>query len=534
MRHFIGTSILILILTLNVLGQDSFDYIVELEPINVPDMPGLHSYAFGQHDGKWLIIGGRKDGLHARQPFNAFPQSSNNSEIYVVDIHTQQFWSSTVNSLPLGIREQLQSTNMNFYQDDDTLYIIGGYAYSESANSHITFPYLTSIQVSSVISAIVSGEIMNPYFKQISDENFAIAGGQLGKIGDTFYLVGGQRFDGLYNPMGHMNHTQTYSNQIRKFEISNGQSQLSILNYTAITDPIHLRRRDYNLLPQIFPDGTEGYIISSGVFQLTADLPFLYPVEITASGYNPVTTFNQYLSNYHSAKIALYDSVSNEMHNLFFGGMSQYYYQNGILIQDDQVPFVKTISCLTRLSDGTLQEFQLPIEMPNLQGASAEFIPNKSIPHYPSEIIKLNKITQDTITIGHIFGGILSPVINTFSTNQTSTTSADPTIYAVKLISKLATGIPIINGSNPYSMNVYPNPVSDELRIEIFFDKPSERYYFITSSSGQIIEQGKWNNSEVGLVKKTITINDDQPMQTLFLTVVIDNKYYIARKLIKR
>jgi hypothetical protein len=29
------------------------------------------------------------------------------------------------------------------------------------------------------------------------------------------------------------------------------------------------------------------------------------------------------------------------MHNLFFGGISQYYYNNGTLIQDDTVPFVK-------------------------------------------------------------------------------------------------------------------------------------------------------------------------------------------------
>ncbi|RLE03144.1 MAG: hypothetical protein DRJ13_04795 [Bacteroidetes bacterium] len=65
------------------------------------------------------------------------------------------------------------------------------------------------------------------------------------------------------------------------------------------------------------------------------------------------------------------------MHNLFFGGMSKYYYQNGTLIQDNQVPFVKTISCLSRFSDGTLQDFQQSLEMPKLQGTSAEFISNK-------------------------------------------------------------------------------------------------------------------------------------------------------------
>ena len=534
MSYRINSISLFFFLAINVFGQNTPDFEIELEPIIVPELPGLHSYAFGQHDGKWLIIGGRKDGLHAKQPFNTFPQSQSNSEIYVVDIQTKQFWSSTVNSLPTGIREQLQSTNMNFYQDEDTLYIIGGYAFSNSANSHITFPNLTSIQVSSVIEAIIEGDIIDPYFKQISDEIFAITGGQLGKIGDTFYLVGGQKFDGLYNPMGHMTFTQTYSNQIRKFKISNSDSLLSISNYSAITDPIHLRRRDYNLLPQIFPNGTEGYTISSGVFQLTADLPFLYPVDITASGYNPITTFNQYLSNYHSAKVALYDSVRNEMHNLFFGGMSQYYYENGTLIQDDQVPFVKTISCLTRYQDGSLQEFQLAVEMPGLQGASAEFIPNKSIPHYPSEIIKLSRISNDTTLIGHIYGGILSPGLNPFASNQTSATSADQTIYAVNLISKGPAGIYEIDGNNPYSMSVYPNPISKEITMEIYFDKPGEGNYFITNGNGQIIAQGSIKSSELGLVRRTIPIDESLPAQAILLTVVIDNKYYLTKKLLKR
>jgi len=49
----------------NLFAQSNFNFDIALEPITVPNMPGLHSYAFGQQNGKWLIIGGRKDGLHA-------------------------------------------------------------------------------------------------------------------------------------------------------------------------------------------------------------------------------------------------------------------------------------------------------------------------------------------------------------------------------------------------------------------------------------------------------------------------------------
>ncbi|MCA0348098.1 MAG: hypothetical protein LCH35_02445 [Bacteroidetes bacterium] len=230
-------------------SQSTFDYQLEINPVTIPNFPGIHSYAFGQSNGKWLIIGGRVDGIHARQPFNAFPASNNNTNIYVVDINTQQFWTASTNSLSTSIKEQLQASNFNFYQDNSSLYIIGGYAFSATANDHITFDKLTSIDVPNLIDAIINGNPIQSYFKQIQNSNFAITGGQLGKIDDTFYLIGGHRFDGRYNPMNNPTFTQTYSNQIRKFNIDNSGNQLSISNYETITDAVHLHRRDYNLMP---------------------------------------------------------------------------------------------------------------------------------------------------------------------------------------------------------------------------------------------------------------------------------------------
>jgi hypothetical protein len=288
---------LLLIFAKLTIAQTQFDYQLQITPVTITGLPGLHSMAVAQHNGKWLLIGGRKDGIHARQPFNAFPVLQNNTDIYVADVNTNQVWSSPLTSLPISIQEQLQSTNMNFYQDHDSLYIIGGYAFSAIANDHITFDKMTSIDVSGLMNAIINNTSIVSYFKQIANPLFANTGGQLGKIGNTFYLVGGQKFDGRYNPMENPTYTQTYLSQYTKFSIDNSGNQLSISNVQTISDPVHLRRRDYNLMPQIFPDGTEGYMISSGVFQQTINMPFLYPVNITANGYYPVTTFNQYLSN---------------------------------------------------------------------------------------------------------------------------------------------------------------------------------------------------------------------------------------------
>lgn len=518
-------------------SQDGFDYEIQLIPVEAPGFPALHSYAFGQHGGKWLIIGGRKDGIHARQPFASFPQAHNNTTIYVIDPDSRQFWAASLGTLPDSLQEQLQATNMNFHQDGNTLYIIGGYAFSARAGTHITFPRLTAVDVPGLMDAIITQKSIAPFFRQIRDDVFAVTGGHLGKLGDTFYLIGGHRFDGRYNPHG-PDHgpgfSQQYTNQIRKFTLHEVGGALRYANYDTLTDPVHLRRRDYNLLPQVFPDGTPGYTIYSGVFQIQADLPFLYPVDISAGGYQPVPGFNQYLSNYHSACAALYDSLENQMHSLFFGGISQYYYKDGQMVQDNLVPFVRTISLVTRYADGTLREFQLPVEMPGFKGASAEFIPNAELPHYVHEVIKLSAIQEDTFVIGHIYGGIQSPLLNPFQTNQTSNTSADASIYAVRLVRKQAVGLREIPGKNAFAVKVFPNPAKSEINLAYELPYNGRVHFFLATMDGKMIQSGRWDNQTAGTNKQTIRLERDSSSQPLVLTLVFDNKYYAVEKVLRK
>lgn len=525
---------LVLMFMISTQAQTTFNYDVVLTPVNIAGLPGLHSYAFGQHNGKWLIIGGRKDGLHARQPFNSFPETQNNTDIYVVDVATNQSWSASVNTLPTGLKEQLQSTNMNFYQDETTLYIIGGYGFSASSNDHMTYANLTAVDVPGIINAIVTGTPIANYFKQLSDQKFAITGGQLGKIGTTFYLVGGQQFDGRYNPMSMPTYTQSYSNQIRKFTLDNSGTNLSYANYETITDVIHFHRRDYNLLPQVFPNGELGYTISSGLFQIAADLPFLNPIDIKANGYTPQMNFNQYLSNYHSGKVSLYDVNLNQMHNVFFGGMSQYHYESGSLLQDDTVPFVKTISRTTRTASGELYEYQLPIEMPNLKGAGAEFIYNKALSHYSNEVIQLTPNLPNEFVIGHLFGGIESSNPSAFTTNQTGQTTADASVYEVKLVKNNNLNCTQIDGKNPFKIAVYPNPTSTKT-VTVAFEMPYETSvnYYISSLDGKIVEEGDIEDVHQGNSKMDFTISAAET-EIAIITFVFDHKYYVSEKILKK
>lgn len=529
-----GFAFLFMLIGCTAFAQgDYFPYRLEIKAVDVTGFPGLHSFAYGQLSGKWVLIGGRRDGLHARQPNSSFPSASNNTEIFLISIEDRKLLKVGLDQLETPIREQLQSTNMQFVQEGEYLYVIGGYAFSPTKGDHVTFPYLTVIHLPGLIGAIESGSSIQPYFRQLEDERFAVTGGQLAKLDGVFFLVGGHRFDGRYNPVGNPTFTQSYTNQIRKFRLASPSEELAILSYEAITDPVHLRRRDYNLIPQIFPDGSQGYTISSGVFQLGVDLPYLYPVDISASGYQPITAFNQYLSNYHSAKGSLYDSENKQMHTLFFGGISQYYYKDGVLVKDDLVPFVKTISRLTRSKEGVFHEYLIPLEMPGLVGAGSEFIPNEKLPHIHAEVVDLNKVKEEDFLLGYVVGGIQSPSLNPFASNQTSTTSADKKIYEVKLKFDTITSIYPVDGGNPYDVLVYPNPGNGDIFIRYQIDALTDTRFFITNSLGQIVSEGSFENQVLGNNERSVSISPDLSGQVLLLTVIFGDKYYVTKRVIR-
>lgn len=482
----------------------TFPFEIQLKADSVAGFNGLHSFAYGQLDGKVLLIGGRPDGIHARQPFNAFPASQNNQLLQVLDLQTHQYWSRSLAELPVSVQEQLQSSNMNFYQDGNFLILAGGYAFSATANDHITFPYLTRIAVDGVINALINNQPLATFFEQIQDERFAVTGGNLGKIGAQYYLVGGHRFDGRYNPMNNPTFIQAYVDGLKKFELSAPGQTLAVTNYQLVTDQVNLHRRDYNLVPHVYPNGESGYLISSGVFQINADLPFLYPVEIKSSGHTAVNGFSQYLSNYHSSKFSAYDSSSGSMHHFFLGGLSQYYYQNGTLVNDPNVPFVRTISRLSQGLDGSYQEFVMPNEMPALLGASAEFIHLETVPHYASEIIDLAALSADSVLVGHVVGGIKSPSLNPFTNNSTNVTDASAVIYQVWLKRSNVGAIEVQVPNAQLQVSLFPNPAKEIAYLDFELAQKSNVECFILDDTGKLVHEVYYE--KIKNTKKTLDL----------------------------
>ncbi len=477
-------------------------FAIAIEEMNIPGLGGLQSFAFGQHDGKWLIIGGRLDGLHRRQPFAAFDQAGHNTMLIVVDPISNQKWSASIASLPVSIQEQLKSTNMEFHQEGDYLYIIGGYGYSATFGDHTTFSNLTAVNVSATINAIISNGSLSANFRQITDAQFQVTGGHLKKIYDTYYLVGGQKFIGRYNPMGPTSgpgFIQEYTDQIRRFKLIDNGTTLTINHLSPWTDANNLHRRDYNVISQILPNGQEGLTAFSGVFQPVVDLPYLNCVIIDSSNYQVNPTFTQYYNHYHCANIPLYSEASNEMHNLFFGGIAQYYDNNGTLVQDNDVPFVKTIARVTRNQNGVMSEYKLPIEMPSLLGAGSEFIANENLARFDNEIFKLDSLTADTTLLGYIYGGISSTGINIFFTNDGSQSSASSQIFKVYLINS-ELGIDELNKHSNGSLKlvVFPNPSDGVFSVKYNLKQSSDVTISLYSVDGKLIEKETLLNQQAG------------------------------------
>ena len=73
-------SILILVPLLIFAQQVPFQ--LELEPVTATAVPPIHSFAFAKSGSKWLIIGGRTNGLHGFSSNDNFALEYANTTIY--------------------------------------------------------------------------------------------------------------------------------------------------------------------------------------------------------------------------------------------------------------------------------------------------------------------------------------------------------------------------------------------------------------------------------------------------------------------
>jgi hypothetical protein len=517
-RRYFGIFLLLFILAGRAGAQQPFAVTIADEPITA--MPGIHSFAFAESNGKWLFIGGRNNGLHGFLTPFAFQTIYANEQITVVDPVANQSWNATATALPDSIREPITSTNMEYYQDGNTLYMVGGYGWKNSINDFITFPTLTAIDVNGLMNAVINATPINSYFRQITDTNLAIAGAHLEKMDTTYYLVFGHRFNGAYHRADSLN-DQRYSNAVRTFQINDDGINISITNFQEAVDTANFHRRDYNLVPQIFPDRQFGFTAYSGVFRYGINQPFLNSVDIKPMLFSVNNNFNQNLSNYESAVMSVYDSLNNTMNSVFFGGMSLYYVDTVTQLQvmDTLVPFVSTISRVQRNADSSMTEYQLPIRMPGYYGSNALFIPLPTISTYYNRIINLNALSGVT-KVGYIVGGILSPDMNIADTGP-EISSASTRVFAVYI--DMTVPVNEIKLDNDISdFILYPDAGGD-ITIEFVTKTDGKVKLELFDSRGGLIKNVFEGNANAGQ-KKIFTLHaHNYSSSTLFCRLTKNN-----------
>ena len=510
--------------TVSALGEMN-DYSVYLKPKQIPGMMGIQSFAFGQAEGKWVLIGGRLDGLHRRQPFAAFDSIGHNNQIIVIDPKSGELWKSSVEQLPINLRDQLKGTNICYTQDRNQLVLVGGYGIGELADDHQTFPYVTTVELPALIKAVQANQLDASLFHQTYDSLAAVTGGQLLQLNGVFYVVGGHRFDGRYNPADRPTFVQTYTNSVRRFTLN----ETGIPSWLpAFTDSVNMHRRDFNVVLNHLPSGKSSLTAFSGVFQYGVDLPYQTAIQIDENGMKEQPGFRQYYNHYHCADVSLYDVKTGEMHTLLFGGIAQYYDSLGILVQDNGVPFVRTISRVTRQPDGSMKEYKFPVEMPALLGAGSEFIPATEIPRTANGVA-IFKAGDDSLLVGTIVGGIASTGRNVFWFNDEEESAAFSGMFDVYLVKNAGTQRENTASTSSLYLHAVRHATEPRYQVQFTLDQPASVAIEWTNRKGKV-KHKKVINAPAGqqkypvfLPKKPgfcrikLTVNQQAPNELYFL-----------------
>jgi hypothetical protein len=438
-------------------------FTVEIEPVIAGPLPGMHSFAFAQSGSKWLFVGGRINGLHGFSTNDNFDVVYASDVITVIDTSTWSYYTSPLGVLPTATADPLRATNAQYARIGDYLYIVGGFGWDSTAHGYRTFPVVTAIHVDNMINAVMNSGAIAPNIRQITDTSLRVCGGEMQVMNGECFLFFGHNFYNRYSDPPQPTFTQIYTNQVKRFTISDDGTNLAITNYSSEVDTNNYHRRDLNVGPVVKPGGSLACCAYSGVFRKDVNWPYLSPVN-----YDPVngaqvdTAFHQQMNNYSCALVPLFDSVQGTMYTVLFGGFSLYNYdpQTGQQVFDSLVPFVSDISVLVHDAGGNWAQVPLQLQMPGLQGSNMKFVPVTTVPSYSNDVMRLRELSGRTLA-GYLVGGIVSPV-----PNQPVTSWANDTVYRVFITpdqNLLSVQQPEAEGS----VDIFPNPSSDHVTVRV-------------------------------------------------------------------
>ena len=350
-------------------------------------------------------------------------------------------------NLPVTVLQQLKSDNPEYLQDGDTLYLIGGFYTADNVN-WTTLNTISAINVPGMMNAVMTGNTNLAQFvtTNTSIPQFKVTGGQLGKIGNNFYLTFGHDCEGPYcapatppPPTG----SQTYTDSIYEFSADPTLASVTILNTITHPDADNsgFRRRDYTLVP--FSVGTTPTLFAlGGPFTQDPDNALVWTngINFTANLQTNLNFINQQANQYLSPALSMYSTSRQISYVATFSGLSNLYWGTSGLVYDNSAPYGNILDLISSNAAGNVQEYAnlqplcsgQPVATCLYMGLTAQFIPTAENNYDSRHILQLDQLPQNSPTlVGYIYAGLLSPdrVIFTDPTPSYATN----TVYAVYL-----------------------------------------------------------------------------------------------------
>lgn len=436
--------------TTPILCGDVLPFTLSIEKMHYKLPVGLHSGASAAYKDKWVIIAGRTNGLHgfAEDPF---PPSQQNKVAFVIDLKNQTTYSRSLEDGSSRLNQQqideLSVTSPQSFQVGKTLYICGGYGIDTASQQFNTKQTFTAIDLPKFIKWVKKGKgSAAAAIRQTANPWMQVAGGYMAIVNKQLegLLVFGQNFDGVYTPNSNGNYTM----QVRRFQIIDDEHRLAIRPLKSESPKSYYRRRDLNVVP-VIDDKKPAYVALSGVFTLKGGI-WTVPVWISNEGCtqmpnpNKQATFKQGMNNYVSATAQLYAMTTKENFIIQLGGLSFGYFENGLFITDNEIPFINQVTTVKIDKRRRFSQYLMSAEYPLIPskgtnpgnpllfGAGAYYFDNKKVPQVANDIVDLDKIKRSTV-IGYIVGGIMSTLPNTVTIFDST---ASPYIFRVNLTPK--------------------------------------------------------------------------------------------------
>ncbi|MFC3879798.1 hypothetical protein ACFOSV_06405 [Algoriphagus namhaensis] len=423
---------------------------LSLKPVDLSfDIPDLQSAAFATYHDEWVLIGGRKSGLHSMSsdPI-AFQKLTANDSIWVINLENQ---TSVGYPIPDDYKRYLSAGSMLHYQDGDILHISGGFTYSDTTYSDWTSDKYFELNIPNLINYVLTAGTATTFdeviVKETSDPFLKVTGGEMVVSNGNIYLAGGQNYEGFYSS----GNNGTYTSALRKFNVTGSPGNWIVSGKDSIVDSVRLHRRDYTLA-EVLTSGSDsiGAVILGGVFNKYG-LGYPSPVYLNSLGSGqPTATLEekslQFFNLYSAAKVesvlTFGDSKINRISIL--GGITYKAYNpdSGGVYQPHfslRLPFSNVISTYYTDGDSSIVELiQMPPNemMPGYLGSNAAFMRlSKFLYGDSNTILDLNKVFAGNETgpvlVGYMYGGIDSDGPYTKYKGMIVNTRPSQTLYAV-------------------------------------------------------------------------------------------------------